>query len=92
MGTLNPSAIPIVLHAITNASSDPITVEAAAQILITGDGPGSHVRALFGDCSADTIVRFAIEMGVETETLKSAFQVACRQHGVVNETLAAALA
>lgn len=80
-----------VLNAMTNASVVPVSPEGAAMVLRTGDGPGSHVRALFGDCSADTLIRYAGELGISDAQLKIAYGTARAKHAAANEGLEEAL-
>lgn len=91
MGAIIDNPIQLALNAISNASRVPISEAEAAQVLSTGDGHGSHVRALFGDCSAETLARLAMHVGVEPETLKEAYANAKSRHAASNEDLEDAL-
>lgn len=85
------SVLQTVLNAMTNASVIPVTPKDAAAVLRSGDGPGSHVRALFGDCSADTLIRYAHELGITDAQLKAAYATARAKHAAANEGLDEAL-
>ncbi len=54
---MNYSVVAIGLSAVSNASNVDVTEETIMAVLKTGDGPGGIVRALFGDCSLETLDR-----------------------------------
>jgi hypothetical protein len=56
----------IGVNALTNASKTPVDETDVIRILTTGDGPGDLVRALFEDCSFETLERIDIVAGVST--------------------------
>ena len=56
-------------------------------MLATGDGPGHLVRALFGDCSFETLDRIGAEHGVSRSTIRTAYAHARATHAAANEEM-----
>ncbi|MGO9740850.1 MAG: hypothetical protein ACLPN5_04935 [Roseiarcus sp.] len=61
------------ISAIENASRVPVRREDLGRLLATGEGEGSHLRALFSDVDLHTLLRLASELGVDDETLVRAY-------------------
>ena len=61
------------LNAIENASTIPITREDLPRLLSTGEGEGSHLRALFGDVDLHTLLRLATLFDIDDPTLVRAY-------------------
>ena len=55
--------------------------------LRTGDGPGGIVRAIFGDCSLETLERLSAEAGMSTAALRSSYRQARALHAAINSEL-----
>ncbi len=79
--TFDPAAT--ALNAIENASRVPVRREDLGRLLATGEGEGSHLRALFGDVDLHTLCRLADRLGVDDFTL-------ARSYARARETAAAA--
>ena len=62
--------IAIALNALANASREPVSEADLLPILATGDGPGHLVRALFGDCSFDTLDRLGATLGLSRDRVR----------------------
>ncbi len=54
------SAFAIAEPALANASRIPVTREQIVEMLRTGKGRGSHLRAPFGDVDVGTLLRIAV--------------------------------
>jgi hypothetical protein len=63
----------VALNAIENASRIPINREDLPRLLSTGDGEGSHLRALFGDVDLHTLLRLATLFGIDDPTFVRAY-------------------
>jgi len=61
------------LNAIENASSIPVAREDLPSLLSTGEGEGSHLRALFGDVDLHTLLRLATLYDIDDLTLVRAY-------------------
>jgi hypothetical protein len=61
------------LNAIENASTIPIAREDIPRLLSTGEGEGSHLRALFGDVDLHTLLRLATLFDIDDPTLIRAY-------------------
>jgi hypothetical protein len=61
------------LNAIENASTFPVAREDIPRLLSTGEGEGSHLRALFGDVDLHTLLRLAAQLGIDDPTLVRAY-------------------
>jgi hypothetical protein len=61
------------LNAIENASTLPIAREDLPRLLSTGEGEGSHLRALFGDVDLHTLLRLATLFDIDDPTLVRAY-------------------
>lgn len=75
------------LNAMSNASRQPAGRAEVVDILARGDGPGSLVRALFGDCSFETLERLGIAAGVPRTQILAAYANARRLHAAANAEL-----
>ncbi len=73
-----------VLNAVSNSSRVPVSEAEVIAILETGDGPGHLVRALFGDCSYETLDRFGAAVGVPSSQIRGAYRVARERHAAAN--------
>jgi hypothetical protein len=67
----DPAAI--ALNAIGNASRIPVRRENLARLLATGEGEGSHLRALFGDVDLHTLLRLATLLAIDDPMLARAY-------------------
>jgi hypothetical protein len=76
-----------VLSAIRNASSVPITADQVLEALRHGAGEPSHLRALFGDASFETLIRVGIQHGISNDEIGRAYGVAVRAAGARNVAL-----
>ena len=61
------------LNAIENASTVPVAREDLLRLLSTGEGEGSHLRALFGDVDLHTLLRLATLFDIDDPTLVRAY-------------------
>ena len=75
------------LSAVSNSSRTPVSEDQILAILATGDGPGHLVRALFGDCSFDTLDQLGAEHGIARATIRTAYEHARTTHAAANEGL-----
>ncbi len=80
-------AITTALNAISNSSRRTITERELIQILQTGEGKGHLVRALFEDCSLETLERIALSTGLTSTQLATAYNNARTAHHASNEEL-----
>lgn len=74
------------LSAIANASQTPATPDQVLSALRTGQGDPTHLRALFGDTSFETLIRIGIEHGIANDEIGRAY-VRARRHGARNVAL-----
>lgn len=74
------------LNAIANASRVPLAREDLRALLATGEGDGSHLRALFGDVDLHTLLRLASLYGLDDVTLARAYARA-REAAALNAEL-----
>ena len=81
------SAIAIGLNAVSNVSRADISVETLMSVLRTGEGPGGLVRALFGDCSLETLERLCAEAGMNSSDLRKSYRTAQSIHAAANSEL-----
>jgi hypothetical protein len=63
----------IALNAIENASTVSVAREDLPRLLSTGEGEGSHLRALFGDVDLHTLLRLATLFGIDDPTFVRAY-------------------
>ncbi len=75
------------INALANASRTPVRKEDLTGILATGDGPGHLVRALFEDCSLETLDRMAAAAGLSARRMRTAYSFARKKHGAKNPEL-----
>jgi hypothetical protein len=85
MKSFDPMAT--ALSAIENASSVPVTANDVLAALRTGKGESSHLRALFGDVSFDTLIRVGIRYGISNDEIGRAYMAAARTAGARNQEL-----
>ena len=85
MKPFNPIAT--VLSAIENASSVPVTESQVLAALRTGEGEPSHLRALFGDVSFETLIRVGIRHGISNNEIGHAYARAVGSAGARNTEL-----
>jgi hypothetical protein len=71
-------------NALANAGGGLVEQASLIAILATGDGPGHLVRALFEDCSAETLDRMAMAAGLSRDQIRSAYLFAKAHHGAAN--------
>jgi hypothetical protein len=76
-----------VLSAIENASSVPITPNQVLQALRTGAGEPTHLRALFGDVTFETLIRVGIQHDISNQEIGRAYSVAVDAAGARNLSL-----
>jgi hypothetical protein len=69
----------IALNAIENASTVSVAREDLPRLLSTGEGEGSHLRALFGDVDLHTLLRLATLFDIDDPTLVRAYARATPQ-------------
>jgi hypothetical protein len=77
------------VNAIANSSVKPIGVAEIIAILSTGEGPGHLVRALFEDCSVESLDRMALAANVSPQQLRAAYRRARTLHHARNAELEA---
>ena len=75
------------LNALSNASRNPVSEADLLPILSTGDWPEHLVRALFDDCSFDTLDRLGATLGVSRAKMRSSYAHAKRLHAAANAEL-----
>ena len=75
------------ISAIRNASTVPVTADDVLVALRTGNGDGSHLRALFGDVNFETLVRIGIRYGVSNDEIGRAYLLARERAAARNEAL-----
>ena len=81
---MTQSVVAIGLSAVSNASNVDVTEETMISVLRTGDGPGGIVRALFGDCSLETLERLGAESGMTRQDLNASYATAKARHAAAN--------
>jgi hypothetical protein len=64
-----------VMSAVANASRVPATQLSLLEIIRTGGGEPSHVRAIFGDVALSVLMRVAIATELPEIGCKGAFQI-----------------
>ena len=74
-------------NALANSSGTPIEMEQVITILRTGDGPGHLVRALFEDCSLDSLDEMAAAAGMSPRELRFAYAAAREKHRACNREI-----
>ncbi len=74
-------------NAVANASRVPVSDDQILAILATGDGPGHLVRALFQDCTFETLDRLGAEHGVARSVIRRAYARARLVHAAINADL-----
>ena len=84
---MTQSVVAIGLSAVSNASNVDVTEETMVSILRTGDGPGGVVRALFGDCSLETLESLGAEIGMTRRDLDASYATAKALHAAANAEL-----
>ncbi len=77
----------IGLSAMSNCSRAPVELSDLLPILASGDGPAHLTRALFEDCSFDSLDSMAMAAGLSPAQLRAAYAVARERHGVRNADL-----
>jgi len=77
----------IGLNALSNSSRKPVGGPELLAILMTGDGPGHLVRALFEDCSLESLERMAMEAGMTPAQLHASYLVARARHYARNSEM-----
>ena len=80
-------ALATALNAVSNSSREAITEDDLTGMLRTGDGKGHLVRALFEDCSRETLERIASSLGLTSKQLVAAYGQAKTNHHASNEDL-----
>ena len=85
MKSFDPMAI--VLSAVENASVVPVTAAHVLVALRTGEGEPSHLRALFGDVTFETLVGVGIRYGISNREIGRAYAIAVRSAGARNSEL-----
>jgi hypothetical protein len=77
----------IALNAIENASRIPVAREDLQRLLSTGDGDGSHLRALFGDVDLHSLLALATQFDIDDLTLVRAYAHARETAAAANADL-----
>ena len=77
----------IALNAISNASRIPVRRADLKRLLATGEGEGSHLRALFGDVDLHTLLRLATRFDIDDRTLAGAYAHARKGAAAANADL-----
>lgn len=80
-----------IRHAVENASDASITEEGIVAILRGAGGPGSHLRAVFGDASLQALVGAGALHGVGLDTILAAYAAAKAAAAAANPELDAVL-
>ena len=80
-------AIVTGLNALSNSTREAVTENELFEILKTGDGKGHLVRALFEDCSLETLEKIAGNIGLTPKQLLHAYSNAKKRHRASNEEL-----
>jgi hypothetical protein len=86
---MNHDVFAIGANALANVGGAAIDKTGLIEILSTGDGPGHLVRALFEDCSAETLDRMAIAAGLTIAQIRTAYRFAKVRHGAANADIEA---
>jgi hypothetical protein len=81
---MNDDVFAIGATALANSGGGAIDRAGLIAILSTGDGPGHLVRALFEDCSAETLDRIAMAAGLSSTQIRTAYRFARARHGAAN--------
>ncbi len=84
---MSRDGIATALNALANASPEPVSEADLLPILSTGDGPGHLVRALFGDCSFDTLDRLGAALGLSRDRVRQSYARAKARYGAANSDL-----
>jgi hypothetical protein len=84
MKTIKDDPLQIGVNALANCSRIPVCKSDLIAILATGDGPGHLVRALFEDCSLESLDRMAMEAGLTAAQVRAAYLVARMRHRASN--------
>jgi hypothetical protein len=84
MKTITDDPLQIGANALANSSPTPVGKSELIAILATGDGPGHLVRALFEDCSLESLDRMAMEAGLTAAQIRAAYLVARVRHRARN--------
>ncbi len=74
----------IGLNALSNSSRNSVGMSDLLAILATGDGPANLVRALFEDCSLESLERMAMQAGMTTAQLRNSYLAAKARHAAKN--------
>jgi hypothetical protein len=77
----------IGVSALANSSRTPIDRSEVLAILSTGDGPGHLVRALFEDCTLESLDRMAIGAGLTSAQVRAAYLIARTRHQARNSEM-----
>jgi hypothetical protein len=75
------------LSAVRNASRVPVSAPDIVEILSTGTGAPSHVRAVFGDVTLGKLMQIAVEAGVATEELAASYRLANQRYAASSAEL-----
>ena len=78
-------AMTTALNAVSNSSREPVAERDVIRMLQTGDGKGHLVRALFEDCSRETLEKIASSLGLTSRQLGAAYRAAKAKHHAANE-------
>ncbi len=80
-----------IRHAAENASNEPITDAGIMAILRGEGGSASHMRAVFGDVSLQSISKAGAACGIPLPTILEAYRIARRTVAAANPELDEAL-
>ena len=75
----------IARNAVANSSNRPVSDVEIGTALATGTGAGHVVRAIFDDCSLETLLTMADEVKLSRKRLVEAYQTAKQTHAAINE-------
>lgn len=89
MRDMRQDVFSIAFNAVGNASNTAVARQDIIDMLATGDGDGGQVRALFGDCSFETLERLGLAAGISSSSIKSAYRYARTHHAAANADLEA---
>jgi hypothetical protein len=84
MKAMKDDPFQIGANALANSSPTPVGKSELIAILATGDGPGHLMRAVFEDCSLESLDRMAMEADLTAAQIRAAYLVARARHRARN--------
>lgn len=85
------TAMLVIRHAVENVSREPVTDDDIIAILRGEGGRGSHLRAVFGDVSLQSIAAAGAAAGIPLRDVLAAYQAAKATALAANPELDAAI-